>query len=120
MYGLPTQGGGATDNGQGSGSGGSNYYDELGIQQDNSGYRVYLETKGGQVVDGYAVDLYFKNKPPKEDAVSLNKYTQTTIGGATVSEEVQYNEAMQELLPGLVPPIAGHLAQGNDLNYWFE
>ena len=120
LYGLPTQGGGSIDNGQGSGSGGSNYYDELGIQQDNSGYRVYLETKGGQVVDGYAVDLYFKNEPPQEDAVSLNEYTQTTIGGATVSTEVQYNEAMQELLPGLVPPIAGHLAQGNDLNYWFE
>ena len=120
LYGLPTQGGGSIDNGQGSGSGGSNYYDELGIQQDNSGYRVYLETKGGQVVDGYAVDLYFKNEPPQEDAVSLNEYTQTTIGGATVSAEVQYNEAMQELLPGLVPPIAGHLAQGNDLNYWFE
>lgn len=37
-------GGDVDDNGTGGGSGGGSYFDELGIQQENSGYRIYLNS----------------------------------------------------------------------------
>lgn len=62
-WGVAT-GGGVVDMGSGTGSDGSSYLGELGIKQNNSGYRIYLESAGGKVVDGYAIDLYFDNIPP--------------------------------------------------------
>lgn len=64
LYGLSSQGGNVIDMGAGTGSDGSSYLGELGIKQNNSGYRIYLESAGGKVVDGYAIDLYFDNIPP--------------------------------------------------------
>ena len=59
-----TPGGDVDDNGTGTGTGGSSDLGTLGISQENSGYRVYLESAGGQVVDNYVIDLYFDNIPP--------------------------------------------------------
>lgn len=114
-------GGDVDDNGTGGGSGGGSYFDELGIQQDNSGYRIYLEEKGGGVVGGHVVELYFNNEPPDPGNVNLKEGRQTTIGGATVPETMEiYYGAIKHAVPGLITPIEWHIAQGVYLNSWFE
>lgn len=121
LYGLPTQGGDTEDNGTGTGTGGSSDLGTLGISIKNSGYRVYLESAGGQVVDNYVIDLWFDNIPPSKSEVDLWEHKDTTIGGATVLKHVRYSDAMKKLLPGLVEPIGDDdAAQGEYLNTWFE
>lgn len=115
LYGVTPGEGNVDDMGSGGGTGG-NVIDELLISQDNAGYRIYLEDSGGSVVSP-VIDLYFGTIPPNTSF--LKEFRGTSIGGATVSEEIQYS-AIDDVLPGLITPIQGHTAQGVYINAWFE
>lgn len=115
LYGV-TPGEGEVDDMGGGGGTGGNVIDELLISQDNAGYRIYLEDSGGSVVSP-VIDLYFGTQPPRTSF--LKKFESTSIGGATVSQKIQYS-AIDDVLPGLITPIQGHTAQGVYINAWFE
>ena len=115
LYGVTPGEGNVDDMGSGGGTGG-NVIDELLISQDNAGYRIYLEDSGGSVASP-VIDLYFGTIPPNTS--NMYRGDKTSIGGATVSQKIQYS-AIDDVLPGLITPIQGHTAQGVYINAWFE
>ena len=110
---------GVVVNGQGGVNGGTTSLGDLGIQEFNCGYRIYLESKGGNVVDGCAIDLYFSRTPPSQDDVDLKRFNKTSIGEAYAKCYILYDQ-IKEYVPGLMTPIQGHKPQGENLNTWFQ
>lgn len=88
---------------------------DWGINYWTSGYRMYMEGPGGQLVQS-VVDICFSD--PHQYNYFKCGYT-TNIGGGSRSHVVNYPD-IEGSIPGLKPPYYDYAAWGPELDAWFE
>lgn len=88
---------------------------DWGINYWTSGYRMYMEGPGGQLVSP-VVDVCFSD--PHQYNYFKCGYT-TNIGGGSRVAVVNYPDIEGEI-PGLKPPYYDYAAWGPELDAWFE
>lgn len=88
---------------------------DWGINYWTSGYRMYMEGPGGQLVQ-QVVDVCFSD--PYQYNYFKCGYT-TNIGGGSRNTVVNYRD-IEGSIPGLKPPYYDYAAWGPELDAWFE
>ena len=88
---------------------------DWGINYWTSGYRMYMEGPGGQLVQ-QVVDVCFSD--PYQYNYFKCGYT-TNIGGGSRNTVVNYRD-IEGSIPGLKPPQYDYAAWGPELDAWFE
>ena len=95
-----------------------------GFRHIDGGYRCYMEDENGAIVQ-QVVDFYFDNLASDQFLPMAKGYTtyhgkRTALGGKFANSAPVPYSTLEQLIPGLKPPLWQHAPWGNNLTAWFE